>query len=424
MGAMTGANITVTNAAGPNIGVPPNTDIPKFLRNPPIVTPAAIGPQLYPPQIPLIPQNFAQPPPQQFIPQWIVPQDTGVKLKAPSTPDFYGDIETWPNFLGMFRPLVHDTAKEKEKREEKKVPFISAVSSLGNPDIPSVEEKPETYSETPQWLPKTENEWPEDTIPDVTPETEETIKTECRPSEIKAVMISAVVSEWSQLPWERVKSVDFATRVQARALRFILIVRKESPNEGALFKSIRANMELCGSITPREMKAARQSLVYIEQQKQYPDLPRGPWKTGRIVDIKETEDGQPKSAKLRLPNNRFLINRPLNLLNPLEIPEETAEQEVQHGPDNFVNSADADEWHNYKFRKKLKNLIADQALISFVTNVGEIRDDSGEMRKNLRESPSIQDTSFYDSFGGVSGIPQDGMPVRPWSKRRKEGNGH
>ncbi len=121
----------------------------------------------------------------------------------------------------------------------------------------------------PQWLQKTENEWPEDRIPEVTPETEELMKAEYWASEIKAVMMTAV-PEWSQFPWERFSSVDFATRVQARALRFIVRVRKESPNEGALFKSIRANMELCGSITAREMTAARQSLVYIEQQNQYP----------------------------------------------------------------------------------------------------------------------------------------------------------
>ncbi len=210
---------------------------------------------------------------------------------------------------------VGQKPKEKEEKEEIKVPSLSAVSSLENPES-SVEEKPETYSETPQWLPKTENEWPEDTIPEVTPETEELFKAEYRASEIKAVMLSAV-PEWSQLPWERVKSVDFATRVQARALRFIVRVRKESLNEGDLFKSIRANMELSGRITAGETTAARQSLVYIEQQKQYPDLPRGSWKTGRIVDIKETEDGQPNSAKLRLPNG-FLINRPLNLLYPLD----------------------------------------------------------------------------------------------------------
>ncbi|MCP3663333.1 MAG: hypothetical protein GY696_12700 [Gammaproteobacteria bacterium] len=58
------------------------------------------------------------------------------------------------------------------------------------------------------------------------------------------------------------------------------------------------------------------------------------------MNFKETEECQPKSTKLCLPNG-FLINRSLNLLYPLEIPEETAEQEVQQrGPDDVINSAD------------------------------------------------------------------------------------
>ncbi len=64
----------------------------------------------------------------------------------------------------------------------------------------------------------------------------------------------------------------------------------------------------------------------------------------------------------------------------------------------------------FLFLSLTSNLIVDQPLISFVANVGEIRDHSvvrkkEVVRKDLRESPSIQDTSFYDSFGGVSGIP-------------------
>ncbi|XP_061176062.1 uncharacterized protein LOC133185013 [Saccostrea echinata] len=47
------------------------------------------------------------------------------------------------------------------------------------------------------------------------------------------------------------------------------------------------------------------------------DLPRGSWKIGKICDLTVSQDGQFRSGKVMLPNKRTL-NRPLNLLYPIE----------------------------------------------------------------------------------------------------------
>ena len=48
------------------------------------------------------------------------------------------------------------------------------------------------------------------------------------------------------------------------------------------------------------------------------DLPRGMWKMGRIVKLIQSNDGQLRSAKVKLANGN-IIGRPLNLLYPLEV---------------------------------------------------------------------------------------------------------
>ena len=46
--------------------------------------------------------------------------------------------------------------------------------------------------------------------------------------------------------------------------------------------------------------------------------PRGAWKIGKITEVVVSRDGERRSAKLKLPSG-ITINRPLNLLYPLEL---------------------------------------------------------------------------------------------------------
>lgn len=50
------------------------------------------------------------------------------------------------------------------------------------------------------------------------------------------------------------------------------------------------------------------------------ELPRGCWRLGRIKELIQSEDGEIRSAKVLLPTGK-LIGRPLNLLYPIECPE-------------------------------------------------------------------------------------------------------
>ena len=47
------------------------------------------------------------------------------------------------------------------------------------------------------------------------------------------------------------------------------------------------------------------------------NLPRGAWKLGKIIKLIESEDGEIRAATLLLPT-RSTVNRPINLLYPLE----------------------------------------------------------------------------------------------------------
>ena len=48
------------------------------------------------------------------------------------------------------------------------------------------------------------------------------------------------------------------------------------------------------------------------------NLSRGAWRLGKIIKLIESEDGQIRVATLLLPT-RNTVNRPINLLYPLEI---------------------------------------------------------------------------------------------------------
>ena len=62
--------------------------------------------------------------------------------------------------------------------------------------------------------------------------------------------------------------------------------------------------------------------------------PRGTWKIGKIEELITSRDGQIRSAKVRL-SSGIIVNRPLNLLYPLEtsIPykDECDEEAVSNG---------------------------------------------------------------------------------------------
>ena len=53
-------------------------------------------------------------------------------------------------------------------------------------------------------------------------------------------------------------------------------------------------------------------IVHIKE-----NLPRGAWKLGKIIKLIESEDGEIRAATLLLPT-RSTVNRPINLLYPLE----------------------------------------------------------------------------------------------------------
>uniref|UniRef100_A0A914X7S0 Integrase catalytic domain-containing protein n=1 Tax=Plectus sambesii TaxID=2011161 RepID=A0A914X7S0_9BILA len=55
--------------------------------------------------------------------------------------------------------------------------------------------------------------------------------------------------------------------------------------------------------------------------------PRGVWKLGKIVDVTQGRGNEIRSAKIQLPNQSFL-KRPINLLYPLELSDETALESV------------------------------------------------------------------------------------------------
>ena len=56
------------------------------------------------------------------------------------------------------------------------------------------------------------------------------------------------------------------------------------------------------------------------------DLPRGSWKIGKIVEMIPSSDGNIRAAKVLLPT-RNIINRPMNLLYPLECENEENQQD-------------------------------------------------------------------------------------------------
>ena len=65
------------------------------------------------------------------------------------------------------------------------------------------------------------------------------------------------------------------------------------------------------------------------------DLPRGSWKIGRICELRTSQDGQIRSGRVLLPNKKTL-NRPLNLLYPIECSKETETKDRENTSENQV----------------------------------------------------------------------------------------
>ena len=63
------------------------------------------------------------------------------------------------------------------------------------------------------------------------------------------------------------------------------------------------------------------------------DLPRGSWKIGRICELRTSQDGQIRSGRVLLPNKKTL-NRPLNLLYPIECSKETETKDRENTSEN------------------------------------------------------------------------------------------
>ena len=64
------------------------------------------------------------------------------------------------------------------------------------------------------------------------------------------------------------------------------------------------------------------------------DMPRGCWRVGKITELIGSGDGNIRSAKILLPT-RKLINRPLNLLYPIECSEE---EEIHQGTNKILKT--------------------------------------------------------------------------------------
>ncbi|XP_078334132.1 uncharacterized protein LOC144625796 [Crassostrea virginica] len=63
------------------------------------------------------------------------------------------------------------------------------------------------------------------------------------------------------------------------------------------------------------------------------DLPRGSWKIGRICELRTSQDGQIRSGRVLLPNKKTL-NRPLNLLYPIECSKEAETKDRENASEN------------------------------------------------------------------------------------------
>ena len=93
--------------------------------------------------------------------------------------------------------------------------------------------------------------------------------------------------------------------------------------------------------TQTKLKEGKKKSQYIAQVGDVvlikDDLPRGNWRLGRITDLIKSYDNHTRAAKVLLPTNR-VINRPLNLLYPVECPSEMNRDNYRQDDKNIPTS--------------------------------------------------------------------------------------
>ena len=98
----------------------------------------------------------------------------------------------------------------------------------------------------------------------------------------------------------------------------------------------RSQIKLKEARTISPYKASVGDLTLIKE-----DLPRGTWRMGRIKELIQSRDGQVRSAKILLPNNK-VIGRPINLLFPIECPTTDGAEETTRGNDSVNTNEQKD----------------------------------------------------------------------------------
>lgn len=99
----------------------------------------------------------------------------------------------------------------------------------------------------------------------------------------------------------------------------------------------RSQIKLKEARTKSPYKASVGDVTLIKE-----DLPRGAWRMGRIKELIQSRDGQVRSAKILLPNNK-VIGRPINLLFPIECPTTVEAGEMTQGCDIEKTSKQSDD---------------------------------------------------------------------------------
>lgn len=99
----------------------------------------------------------------------------------------------------------------------------------------------------------------------------------------------------------------------------------------------RSQIKLKEAQTKSPYKASVGDVTLIKE-----DLPRGAWRMGRIKELIQSRDGQVRSAKILLSNNK-VIGRPINLLFPIECPTTVEAGEMTQGCDSEKTSKQSDD---------------------------------------------------------------------------------
>uniref|UniRef100_A0A1I7V7M6 DUF5641 domain-containing protein n=1 Tax=Loa loa TaxID=7209 RepID=A0A1I7V7M6_LOALO len=95
-------------------------------------------------------------------------------------------------------------------------------------------------------------------------------------------------------------------------------------------------------ISPRLVEArepSEQEIVLVNE----PEIPRGMWKLAKIKEIKRGRDGQIRNAIVELSRGK-LLNRPVNMLYPLEVDDKEVEETIQQAtPETPIQNTEPEE---------------------------------------------------------------------------------